>query len=274
MSTILDALRKLEEEKRKSKQGKDPLQVALEPVPPPVRNPSRWPRTVVAGAGILILSVAVAGTYWLTRRTAQTAHVEKAGTEMRVVQTRPHDPALPAAPEPKGQKELEAASRMDRARASQTPASALEEPPQRIALAPRQTEPVSPFSVPAPDQPLAPEQDEPSSESGQAVPEDSDAGLVEPDVEEIGEEEILPQGPVGEDESQPEARKATALEEKGIRISAVVWNPEPSQRFAVVNLRTVHEGDEVGGRRVAEIREDGVVFLQGGERYKILLGRR
>jgi hypothetical protein len=61
-----------------------------------------------------------------------------------------------------------------------------------------------------------------------------------------------------------------------IRINAIAWSRDKSQRFALVNLKTVHEGDQVQGLSVVEIEEDGVVFEQGGTKYRVRLsvGRR
>jgi type II secretory pathway component PulC len=61
-----------------------------------------------------------------------------------------------------------------------------------------------------------------------------------------------------------------------IKINAIAWSRDRNQRFALVNLKTVREGDKVQGLSVVEIEEDGVVFEQGGTKYRVTVsaGRR
>ena len=42
----------------------------------------------------------------------------------------------------------------------------------------------------------------------------------------------------------------------------------------MVNLKTVHEGDQVEGLAVVEIQGNGIVFEEGGTKYRVLLGKR
>lgn len=60
----------------------------------------------------------------------------------------------------------------------------------------------------------------------------------------------------------------------GIKISAIVWSREKKNRFAMINLKTVYEGDSYEGKGVLEIQQDGILFMEGNEQYKILLGGR
>ena len=60
----------------------------------------------------------------------------------------------------------------------------------------------------------------------------------------------------------------------GISIGAIAWSTESDKRFAVVNHKTVHEGDHVSGLEVAEIGKDGIIFRDGSETYKVLMKRR
>ena len=59
-----------------------------------------------------------------------------------------------------------------------------------------------------------------------------------------------------------------------IKINAIAYSRDERSRFAVVNLKTVHEGDQVEGLAVVEIQENGIVFEEGGTKYRVLLGKR
>jgi hypothetical protein len=59
-----------------------------------------------------------------------------------------------------------------------------------------------------------------------------------------------------------------------IKINAIAYSGDERNRFAVVNLKTVHEGDRVEGLVVVEILENGIVFEEGGTKYRVLLGKR
>jgi len=59
-----------------------------------------------------------------------------------------------------------------------------------------------------------------------------------------------------------------------IKINAIAYSRDERNRFALVNLKTVHEGDRVEGLAVVEIQENGIVFEEGGTKYRVLLGKR
>jgi hypothetical protein len=59
-----------------------------------------------------------------------------------------------------------------------------------------------------------------------------------------------------------------------IKINAIAYSRDEDARFAVVNLKTVHVGDQVEGLAVVEIQENGIIFEEGGTKYKVLLGKR
>ncbi len=59
-----------------------------------------------------------------------------------------------------------------------------------------------------------------------------------------------------------------------IKINAIAYSRDERSRFAVVNLKTVHEGDRVEGLAVVEIQENGIVFEEGGTKYRVSLGKR
>jgi hypothetical protein len=59
-----------------------------------------------------------------------------------------------------------------------------------------------------------------------------------------------------------------------IKINAIAYSRDERSRFAVVNLKTVHEGDRFEGLSVVEIQENGIVFEEGRTKYRVLLGKR
>jgi hypothetical protein len=64
----------------------------------------------------------------------------------------------------------------------------------------------------------------------------------------------------------------------GIRVEQTFWHPRPDRRVAVLALPgreqplRVHEGDAVGALVVSEIEPSGVVFTQQGQRVRRALG--
>ncbi|MEW6441103.1 MAG: general secretion pathway protein GspB [bacterium] len=292
MSTILDALRKLEEDKRRARQGRDPLQMTLEPVSADQgKGPLRRRRAAWLGTAALVLALlALGGTaYWRSVRQEPSARVEEPG-EKAVRTEEPARAQAAADDEGEGLPVLSPETA--------PPPSALPEGPQmRAAAGPAETPyrqiPALPPTATSPgDQareeepaggPLAslspvdhPPEAWPGAEEEPPPPDEPEGAEEEPEAYEPAApvEETVP-GETEEDLAvEGEPRRATAIEERGIRISAVVWSVEPANRFAVINLRTLHEGDQIDGKLVDEIQEDGVVFQQGGERYKIRLGRR
>ncbi len=283
MSTILDALRKLEEE-RKRRQGADPIREALEPVAAPARPlPARKRQAVWVGAIALVVVAAVLVTYRLASREGRPVATVTPPAPAVAVQGPAGEPAVAAAVAPpptsatadraarsvpppfheaeQAQAAREAATGPGRPHSGAAALPEVRSSPARVAPLPEETE-------------LGIEAEAPVAATEEAVPQDAEEEEEEEEEEAPLVPEEIPLEEPDTEEVAPEPRRATAQEEQGIRISAVVWSPEPENRFAVVNLRTLREGDEVSGRVVDEIQPDGVIFVEGGQRYKILLGRR
>jgi len=289
MSTILEALRRLEEERRKSRQGMDPFREVLEPsAAPPRPGPSRRRQAAWVGAVVLVVVAAVLLTYRVARR-------EDRQVREGVTSAAPAEEAV----------RVPASEQRRLARVQSPPSRDLASGPAGSAVRPPDLRPHEPavretagspdmadtLAVRLPERSSAPdstvvlsEKSEREADSEEVGEDKEEVPLEGPDLEELVPEaeqemgqEAVGRGPQGSPEAtedRPEPRRATAEEERGIRISAVVWSPQPESRFAVVNLRTLREGDEISGRLVDEIQPDGVVFVEGGQRYKVLLGRR
>ena len=59
------------------------------------------------------------------------------------------------------------------------------------------------------------------------------------------------------------------LEDQNIKMQAISWAVQPENRIAVINAKIVREGDSIGGYRITEIREDGVIVRKGGQAHKL-----
>jgi len=100
------------------------------------------------------------------------------------------------------------------------------------------------------------------------------------------EAESRPVVPTGEDTLDGRAARAATSREpledevfeewrgSEIRINAIAYSGDARNRFAVVNLKTVHEGDQLEGLTLVEIQENGIVFEEGGTKYRVKLGKR
>ena len=252
MSYILDALRRLEQDKERTRRGTNPVEAVLVPDldGPETADPRRfwW-----VGIGVVLLAVAIGTTYWVTRRTLVFSTVrvqEEASQHLASVQHGDDRPARPSFPEgasssfrprpsgeepsdPSGSRSTPSPEREP----AEIPASSVQEPV---------SQPIGPGSGGQP----------PTSarEDVLATPEET----VALSRESFEDEVILPWK--GEE----------------IKINAIAWSRDKNQRFALVNLKTVREGDQVQGLSVVEIEEDGVVFERGGTKYRVRLsgGRR
>jgi hypothetical protein len=254
MSYILDALRRLEQDKERTRRGANPVEAVLVP---DLDGPERADRRRFwwVGIGVVLLAVAIGATYWVTRRTVVSSTVrvqvqEEASRQLasaRHGDDRPVRSTMPEggsssfrAPSP----DVEPSDPTGRRSAPSTERESPEIP------APSVREPAS--------RPIGsgPESQPPTSAREDML--DTPEEMVALSPERFEEEVILP------------------WEGEEIRINAIAWSRDREQRFALVNLKTVHEGDRVEGLSVVEIEEDGVVFERGGTKYRVRLsvGRR
>ncbi len=98
MSYILDALRRLEQDKELAKRGASPMEAVLVPDIEGVEEPERM-RLWWVGAGVVLLVTVIALTYWITRHTLvpPTEHARE-GTAPQLSSAQPgYDPS-PLAP--------------------------------------------------------------------------------------------------------------------------------------------------------------------------------
>ena len=238
MSYILDALRRLEQDKELAKRGASPMEAVFVPDIEGVETPERM-RFWWVGAGVVLLVAAIALTYWITRHTLvpPTEHALE-GTAPQLSSAQPgYDPSPPA-PVP------EAAS-------------------SSFQILPSDREPTAP----------SPTLGKPAEVTNPSPPIRAEAGSQP--VVSVGED-----GLASRQERAAMSREASEGEVirewtgSGIKINAIAYSRDERSRFAVVNLKTVHEGDRVEGLAVVEIQENGIVFEEGGTKYRVLLGKR
>jgi len=238
MSYILDALRRLEQDKELAKRGASPMEAVFVPDIEGVEEPGRM-RLWWVGAGVVLLVTVIALTYWITRHTfvPPTEHARE-GTAPQLSSAQPaYDPS-PSAPSPEAASSSFQPLPSDRERTAPSP-------PLR-----------KPAEVPDPSPPVRAE-----AASQPVVSAGEDALTSRKERAAMSRE-------VSEGEVIQEWRGSD------IKINAIAYSRDEGSRFAVVNLKTVHEGDQVEGLAVVEIQENGIVFEEGGTKYRVLLGKR
>lgn len=258
MSYILDALRRLEQDKEKSKRGANPMEAVLLPDVGGAERPARK-RLWLAATGIFLLLAVIAVTSWVTRHVVVSTEPAAEGTIPPVASAPPGR----AASEPPFLSEVESSSFEPLRPGTGRKVSASTPPAFRI-----------PEKRPSP----------PSSEGPQDTPEPSSPVRAEEvDLRAVSEEEEgLPDPEPEPDDANESDFEEEVLEEgfiedwqgSDIKINAIAYSRDAENRFAVVNLKTVHEGDQVDGLSVVSIQENGIVFEWEGTRYRVLLGRR
>jgi hypothetical protein len=238
MSYILDALRRLEQDKELAKRGASPMEAVFVPDIEGVEEPERM-RLWWVGAGVVLLITVIALTYWITRHTfvPPTEHALE-GTAPQLSSAQPGYDPPPPSPSP------EAAS---------SPFQPLPSDRERTAPSPPLRKPAEVLD------PSPPIRAEAGSQPVVSVGEDALASRQERAAmsREVSEGEVIQEWRGSE-----------------IKINAIAYSRDEGSRFAVVNLKTVHKGDRVEGLAVVEIQENGIVFEEGGTKYRMSLGKR
>lgn len=279
MSYILDALRRLEQDKEKTRMSTDPIRVVLkgggtsERTSPGIRGTRvLWPWYP---AGILVLFLLVGVTFWFARSTAPVKQEAGSGSlsapppaltaggpsmdaalaARRVPETsrlNGGEEGMPAATVPPGTAPSPAARAPGRAPVAALPVL----PPPSAGVLPAAGKPSAPGSPP-------------EDAWGSAQPDTARAAV--PVVAAVPPPAPLP---APADRFTDASAPRLSAGETGLRISAIVWSPNRQKRFAIVNLKTVHEGDLVDDGRVVQIREDEVIFEKAGRRFSVGMGKR
>ncbi len=275
MSYILDALRRLEQDKEKARKPANPIQTVLDGGPQEQAGQRRGKKTLWPWllAGLLLLFLAVGITFWVARTTAPEPQAVSSSMSSSPGAAAAVTPApsrgAPAEPGKSSRTGLRTPQPYGRETARKTPAVTVPRvsppsvsPPPGAVSSVRAPEPSSP--LPPPDTPVA----------VPSLPEPAKPVLPLEQVRSRKPEPVATPvpAPAAREQKPPPTRLSGSA--AGLRISAIVWSPNREKRFAIVNLKTVYEGDSVGGSRVMEILEDDVIFEKAGSRFSVGMGGR
>lgn len=241
MSTILNALRRLEDERRARERERD-LRTSVARGPAPASEARRRWRP---GAGVWLAAVAVLGLAsglgwraWTAAPTALPGPAEASGIAAG-------PPPAGAAPPAPAEAHADPPARVP-SPASAPARSAPRASPAPSAAAPPPASAPAPAAVPAPDPPSpAP----PASEPAVHAPETGPAQVVE--LRRAGE---------------------------GLRVLRTVWHPRSERRRAVVELAPggpsleMREGERRDGFELVEIRPAGATFVHRGRELERRVG--
>jgi len=242
MSLILDALRKMEEERRSKRSAAADIRPQIlryRGSAPPERTGRPYLAVV---AGLLLVSAGVgAGFLWKGKDDGTAVVVAAAPAQELLPAAPPAAPALPAVPLPP---------------VSQVPPAAqAQAAPPAVTVAPAAAAPSQPAAAAAvqPAPPAAAAEAGARAPRGKRGRKGTTAGAVAPGAA-----------------SQPQPSASEELGSiPGIAISGIAWQEDRSLRRAVLNGSLVGEGAEVAGARVVEIRENKVRMSRGGQYFDV-----
>ena len=294
MSSILKALKKLEQEKA-SARPTGPIPVFSQPRGESIGgvagwflNP--WFRWVAVGCIMIALCLAVVYFYQQSRSKPlnhrnPTGLAGKSNAQARIEQPRPGYPeSRPAVEKKTGPPKVDA-SKLPRPPAGKVPPapaqSGLRGPggnrgPQKTAALPTN----DPQSMQAPEVPAEPR----TPVQGPTIHPEAKAAL-RPDISVPRENKAPARNPAAEVEAKTEStevKKASVdtykntppLTDGRLKVHAIAWSPVPENRMAVMNNRVIYEGDSVDDFVVVAIRSDDVVVREKGKGvWRVVFGR-
>ncbi|MCG8590743.1 MAG: hypothetical protein MJE66_15740 [Proteobacteria bacterium] len=246
MSTILKALRRLEDDKR-TRSGRSLREDVTQPGS---AGPGRAAWRALVFVAVLSLALGVGATtayWWLGPNDLPVLPAVAASPRPAPPALRPPPPAPSAAPQE--------APAFDRAPARAVPAPEIAEPDvaliERVPAEPPRFAPRLPADE-LPNPPLAPRR---------ASPAPAVARAPDP-VDDLRSESAIvpPRAPV------PVIRRAAV---PAVVVTRTVWHPNPERRLAVVTIEgrstplELREGDAASGLVVLEIEPSGVLFRHG-----------
>ncbi|WP_320045175.1 general secretion pathway protein GspB [uncultured Desulfobacter sp.] len=142
--------------------------------------------------------------------------------------------------------------------------TSLEEPPRPIVIKPLSPAPApprlpSPESMvkPAPKPPLTVEKTAPPTPPRPSTPEKSKAPPVPEPV-------FTPV--TAKSSSTPEV---PLLKDKSLKIQAISWDQDPTNRITVINNSILNEGDAIQGFQVLRIEKEAVLLNGNGRNYRL-----
>ncbi len=95
---------------------------------------------------------------------------------------------------------------------------------------------------------------------------------VEPSPQPVAEQTSLP-ADRGNRPAEPEYPNAILMTDGRLKVQALAWSPNIDDRMAVINTRIVHEGDKVEGFAILAIGHDDVIVSEKGVIYRVVFGQ-
>jgi general secretion pathway protein B len=245
MSLILDALRKMEQERKSRKGAATGIRAEVLRYRAAVQKPQAKPY-LVAGVAVSLVFAAVGAGVLLKRGAEVQATRASQGAQGSEGAQQDQAPAPAAAPVPVATVPV-ATVAVSAPPETRSPAAAA----QTAALRPE-----APVAAPAPAAPVASKAARKAV--GKAVGAEAGAGRVEAAAR--PKAQPLPR------EAAPEPHAVLP----DITISGIAYQDERSLRRAVLNGALVGEGAEVAGARVVEIKENKVRMSRGGQFFDVI----
>ena len=267
LSSILEALKKAEQESIMDRGGTPSGPVALPKRSPYAPRKRRWwlPLGLMGAACIGVV------LFWQFQRP-ETAPLEPAPVSPPASQARtrssapippPEESEPPAAPKEQTSPVMRADDPKTPQRLEDQAASSLQEQtPVPVVSAAQPEVPPAEKRVPRRPLPAVPEEEAPA----QLVlpsPDDSVAAALD-------EDPPLRQESAGATPAVPppaEESPKTYRSDPRIELQALVWAPEASARFVVINNRLIKEGGSTDGIMVVQINRDDVLLAEGTDRW-------
>lgn len=233
MSLILDALRKMEQERKTRRGAAVDLRPEVLRYHADVKPKQTKPYLLIAAGGVVLAAGIGAGIFFTTSHAPSPAATPAAMPPAQVAVA--PAAAAPAVPQPAPAGPAPASA----------PAPALAVPAQAPAV------PAVAAAPPAPSQPPA-------------LPARPDASAAV-QKKRAGNAQVLQSQPL-----QREVGDEATQSMPDVTVSGIAWQEERRLRRAVVNGVLVAEGAEVAGARVVEIRENRVRLSRGGQIFDVL----
>jgi hypothetical protein len=276
VSTILNALKKLEQEHKINKTGEtlQPAQtlfnrrsLGYESWRDRLRHFNiRWTWVAIALIG-LVVGYIVAGP-----DPAPTQPTPVQSSDLVALADRPESPASPVDRVEPGPAEIPGRT-FPMAAAPQSAPSPVEAPPPDPK--PLETEIIETKPLAAArksvERSLAPlPEGSPRERAPLATPLDPTASA--PEDQETGPEPELITSK--DPQSSGLFSQAARLTDGRLEVQAIVWSPVAGDRMAVINNQIIHQGNTVEGFSVVEIGQDQVLVKEGGQYYVVYFGSR
>lgn len=239
MSYILDALKKLENERQKKSRSDGMVSISGELFKDEPRQKSARSIWKIA-ALVIAASLITFGTTWFLLRPVKTRDSGKSRPVTTAVPAARVSPPVPASPSP---------------------------PLQPPVAAPQ------PSAVVPPTPPAQPAQPAPASQPLAAEPAASNARKVAPAVVAQRRVKRHKNSEAREERLERVEKPAPVYGEApaDIKVSGIAWQEERSARRVVVNGFLFREGGTVSGARITEILKDRVRFSSGEKLFEVHL---